>query len=133
MLIFAVRKSKSMKTSPRYIRKRSYRNFDPTVFVRAVQEVSWLDVYLSSEVDEAVELFTRKLTEILDEMAPMRSIQVRTNYAPWLCKDTLELMKSRDQVQKLASETKSRSDWLKYKELRNKINNKLKYEESRWQ
>ena len=133
MLIFAVRKSKSMKTSPRYIRKRSYRNFDPTVFVRAVQQVSWLDVYLSSEVDEAVELFTSKLTEILDDMAPMRSIQVRTNYAPWLCKDTLELMKSRDQVQKLASETKSRSDWLKYKELRNKINNKLKYEESRWQ
>ena len=41
-------------------------------------------------------------------MAPMKSVQMRTNYAPWLSIDTLELIEARDDVQKLASETKSR-------------------------
>ena len=82
----------------------------------------WLDVYLCSEVDEAVRLFTMKITEILDVMAAMKTFQVRTNYAPWLCKDTLDLMKARDEVQNLASETKLR---VRYKQLRNKVNNRL--------
>ena len=133
MLILVVRQSKSIKTSSRYIRKRSYRHFNSAMFVKAVQELSWLDIYLCSDVDTAVEMLTKKLTGILDDMAPMRSIQVRANYVPWLSQDTLELMRARDQVQRLSSETKNRSDWLKYKELRNKVNNKLKYEESRWQ
>ena len=133
MLIFAVRQSKTIRSTPRYIRKRSFKHFNPEIFVKAVQEISWLDVYLSSDVDEAVEIFTRKITEILDEMAPMKSIQIRSNYSPWLCKDTLDLMKARDEVQKLASETRSRDDWVKYKQLRNRVTNRLRYQESSWQ
>ena len=47
-----------------------------------VQQVSWLDVYLCNDVDEAVEIFSSKINEILDVMAPMKTIQVRTNYSP---------------------------------------------------
>ena len=133
MLIFAVRQSKTIRNTPRYIRKRSFKYFNPERFVKAVQEISWLDVYLSSDVEEAVKMFTKKVTEILDEMAPMKSIQIRSNYSPWLCKDTLDLMKARDEVQKLTSETKCRDDWVKYKQLRNKVTNKLRYQESSWQ
>ena len=133
MMISAVRHSKTIRSSPKYIRKRSFKNFDPQLFVATVQQVSWLDVYLCNDVDEAVELFSNKITEILDVMAPMKTIQVRTNYSPWLSKETLELMKVRDELQKLASETKCREDWNRYKEARNKVNNKLKYEESNWQ
>ena len=32
----------------------------------------------------------------------------------------------------LASETKSRVDWVSFKQVRNKLNNKLKYEENNW-
>ena len=132
MMISAVRHSKTIRSSPKYIRKRSFKNFDPQLFVATVQQVSWLDVYLCNDVDEAVEIFSNKITEILDVMAPMKTIQVRTNYSPWLSKETLELMKVRDELQKLASETKCREDWKRYKEARNKVNNKLKYEESNW-
>ena len=130
MLIFAVRQSKTIRSSPRYIRKRSFKYFNPETFVKAVQEISWLDVYLSSDVDEAVEVFTRSITEILDEMAPMKTIQIRSNYSPWLCKDTLDLMRARDEVQKLAAETKSRDDWVKYKQLKNNPGIKLAEEKT---
>ena len=79
MLISGVRKSKSFKTSPRYIRKRSYKYFDQELFISAVQKLSWLDLYLCEDVDAAVEIFTGKITDILDEMAPMKTFQVRTN------------------------------------------------------
>ena len=82
MLVFATRYSRSVKTSPRYVRKRSYKNFNPGEFVAAVQQVSWLDLYLCSDVDTAVDLLTNKLTFILDTLAPMKTIQVRTRYAP---------------------------------------------------
>ena len=133
MLVFAVRYAKAIKSSPKYIRKRSYKNFCPEQFVAAIQQLSWLDVYLSTDVNSAVQLMSDKITFILDTMAPMRTIQVRKKFAPWLSQATLDLMKERDQLQKLAAETGSREDWKKFKCLRNQINNRLKFEEQKWQ
>ena len=132
-LIFAVRYSRSIKSSPRYIRKRSYRNFKPEEFKEAIQSVSWLDVYLSENVNKAVELMSNKITSILDTMAPIRTVQVRTNYAPWLSQETKELMSERDTLQSRAAKSKSAEDWKKYKVLRNRINSRLKSEERNWQ
>ena len=133
MLVFAVRYAKSIKTSPRYIKRRCFKNFCPNEFVSAIQQVSWLEIYLSSDVNTAVQLLSDKITFILDTMAPMRTIQVRKKFAPWLSKVTLDLMKERDTLQKLAAETKCREDWQQFKSVRNRVNNRLKYEESSWQ
>ena len=126
MLIHAVRYSRSIKSTPRYVRKRSYKNFKSEDFISAVKQLSWLDLYLCEDVNVAVRLLSDKLTFILDTMAPMRTIQVRKKYAPWLSKTTLELMKERDKLQKIAVETKDRDDWTKFKHARNKINNRLR-------
>ena len=80
MLVFATRYSRSVKASPRYVRKRSFKNFNPVEFVDAVQQLSWLDLYLCNDADTAVELLTSKLTFILDTLAPMKTIQIRTKY-----------------------------------------------------
>jgi hypothetical protein len=133
MLIFATRYSRAVKTCPRYVRKRSYKNFDPKEFVSAVQQLNWLDLYLCDDADVAVRLLSSKITFILDAVSPMRTIQVRTRYAPWLSSTTIQLMKERDSQQKLASENNSRDEWNKFKSLRNRINNRLKFEERNWQ
>ena len=133
MLIFATRYSRSIKASSRYVRKRSYKNFNPDDFVAAIQQVSWLDIYLSDDVNTAVELLSSKIIFILDTMAPMKTIQIRTKYAPWLSKQTMELMKQRNEQQKKASETNDKDDWVRFKSLRNQINNRLKYEERSWE
>ena len=133
MLVFETRYSKSVKTSSRYVRKRSFKNFNPAAFFDALQQLGWLDLYLCNDANTAVELLTSKLKFILDTLAPMKTIQIRTRYAPLLSKVTLELMKERDKQQKLAAETKKREDWQRYKALRNRINNRLKFEETKWQ
>ena len=61
---------------------------------------------MSENVNEATEMVTRKLTAILDIMAPVNMIQVRSNYAPWLSESTKNKIKERDEAQKKATETK---------------------------
>ena len=73
------------------------------------------------------------LTDILDDMALMRTIQVRTNYSPCISKETLSMMKERYELQKLASETRNRDDWCKFQQVRNKVINRLKYEKIKGQ
>ena len=127
-IIFAIRNSKAPVSNPRIIRKRSYKNFDPTQFLQAVRNISWWEIYSCEDVDSAVQLFTNKLNNILNVMAPIKRIQVRTKYAPWISSNTKEKIQTRNQAQKAASETGQKEDWIKYKSIRNTVNNVLKKE-----
>ena len=91
-----------------------------------------MDIYLASDVDMAVEIFTEKLMLILDELTPIRKIQLRANYAPFLTQTTLELMKRRDIAQQRAAGTKLQSDWDLYMELRNSVYSRIKEDKSNW-
>ena len=88
---------------------------------------------MSDDVEAAVGIVTQKLTEILDEMAPIKSIQNRSRYAPWVSDDTKNKMIARNEAQKKASETKLQSDWEEYKKQRNQVNLILKTEKKSWQ
>ena len=91
------------------------------------------DVSQIANIDEAAELFQKIFTSVLDKHAPVKVIQIRKNYIPYLSKETKLLMKERDKAQKLASETKLNEDWLMYKQLRNNVTNRLKVEKKNWQ
>ena len=132
-LIFAIRYTKSAVSKPRMIRKRSYRDFEPAKFLESVRNLSWWDIYSCNNVEEAVTKISEKLTIILDKMAPIKNIQVRTKYAPWMSQNTKNKMNERDEAQKKAADTKSNDDWLRYKVLRNSVNTILKSEKKRWQ
>ena len=132
-LIFAIRHSKAKISSPRIIFKRNYRNFDPEQFLSEVRAISWWEVYSCEDVESAAQLFTNKLNNVLNRMAPMKKYQVRKKYAPWLSKNTKEKIRLRDYAQKKASETGDVEDWKDYKTLRNSINSTLRKEKECWQ
>ena len=90
-------------------------------------------IYLCDDPDTAANLITSKLNNILDEMAPIKVVQVRTHYAPWMSKDTKAKAKERDIAQKKAAETQVAEDWEAYKELRNSVSSTLKKEKKSWQ
>ena len=74
-LITAVRYAKVVKMGQKYVRKRSYKKFDEGKFLDEVAKISWWPLYTSESVEEAVELFTKSLTKILDrdDMAPIKT------------------------------------------------------------
>jgi hypothetical protein len=80
-----------------------------------------------------VNIFTNKLTLLLNEMAPIKTYQVRKKYAPWLTNATKGLMTERDLAQKKAAETGNTDDWKHFRKLRNQINSKLKKEKTQRQ
>jgi hypothetical protein len=73
-LIKITRYSKSLQRSVRYVRKRVFKNFVDKDFQQAVKQLSWWDLYSCDDLDKAAEILTCKLTTILDQMAPVRTI-----------------------------------------------------------
>ena len=132
-LIFAKRYSKSIISNPRIIKKRCYKLFDPEKFLEALRNTSWWDLYSCKNVDHAVELFTNKINSILNIMAPIKNIQVRAKYAPWLSENTKLKLVERDLAKRTASESGKSEDWKTYKVKRNELNNVLRKEKERWQ
>ena len=54
------------------------------MFISRVKEISWLDLYLCQDANEAVRKFVWKISSILDQMTPIRRIQLRSKIAPWI-------------------------------------------------
>ena len=131
-MIIVTRFSKSMKQNIRYSKKRSYKNFREADFLREVERISWWEVYASDDVDAAVDIFTRKLTDILDRMAPVKKFQVRKKYAAWLSENTKLKIQERDKAQKTATHSRSEDAWAVYKRLRNDLTKVLKKEKLSW-
>ena len=77
----------------------------------AVKNIRWYEVYSCQDVDLAVDIFTSKLTDILDKMAPVKKFQVRTKYAAWVSDSTKDKIKVRDAAQLTAATTQLKEDW----------------------
>ena len=132
-LVQVTRFSRSFKQNIRYCRKRSYKNFSEVDFHREVENISWWEVYASEDVDIAADIFTRKLTDILDRMAPVKKFQIRTKYAAWVSDLTKENLKVRDRAKEKAVQSGSQDDWSVYKRLRNDMTKVLHRERLSWE
>ena len=132
-VIKVTRYAKSLQKSVRYIRKRSFKNFNESEFCAAVKNISWWDVYSCEDAQNATEVFTSKINNILDKMAPVKTFQVHVKYAAWLSDDTKKLIEDRDHAQAVAAQSRHPDDWRLYKNLRNTVNARKKSEKKAWE
>ena len=137
-VIKCIRYSKNPTSPARTICKRSYKCFEKSAFLQDVAVIDWFDVYECDDVDKATEIFTNKFRFVLNVHAPWVKFQERKSFTPWLTEETKNIMKERDFWKQTAKDLAISSNgcqaqshaWIKYKELRNKVNNRKKYEES---
>ena len=132
-LLFVVRYCKVVSENTRYIRKRSYKKFDPQSFLSQVKKISWWDIYVAEDPDEAIQHFTTKINDILDKMAPIKVFQSRSKYCPWLSEQTKHLLKLRNEAQQRYSREKTDYNYEKFKKLRNRATNQLRKDKIGWQ
>ena len=90
-------------------------------------------MFVSVEVDQAVEIFTTKFNQILDNHAPWTIFQERKYFSPWITEDTLRLIKSRNNlkleaVNLIKQGLDATEAWDCYRRLRNQVNNRLKFD-----
>ena len=132
-VICFTRYAKSLKKNVRYIRKRSFKNFDVEGFKREVSEMRWFDVYSCQDVNIAVHLLTSKLSTALDKYAPVKTIQVRSRYAPWLSDRSKLIMGERDRAQQAAVYCQEPEMWRKYRNLRNTATRSMRDDRNLWE
>ena len=85
-----------------------------------------LKVLNSDNLEEASAIFSGIFGTILNKYAPLKVIQVRNNYAPWISNETKQLQKTRDLLKKESIQEQSNEKFEQYKKLRNYIVKRLK-------
>ena len=84
------------------------------------------------DVNDACERFTNKLLEMMKQFIPSKEVTIRPNDKPWYDSEIRRLSRHRDR-QKATEIARGRdSAWEKYKVLRNKVNNRIKYVKQRY-
>ena len=126
--------SKTVPNQARYIKKRCFKKFNQQVYKQMVKEMPELMAIQRTEsAEEAARLLSEGLTRILDFLAPLKTIQVRTNYAPHLSEETKELQARRQTAQQKAVESGSQEDARQFRSLRNQALSSLRADRARWE
>ena len=96
--VFVELKLKSPKLSPQFISVRSYKNYDPDLFITdlASRSDSLLPLFAGSDVNNNLAIFDNVFRQVLDVLAPVKTIKIRNRPCPFISSDIKELMKTRD-------------------------------------
>ena len=122
--------SREIRTSPRTIKKRIYKNFNCDDFINDMKQAKlqgqFCEMHNTEDINIAGDIFTKVFTEVLDKHAPIKTIQNRTNYVPYITDDIKALMKERNKLKIEATKTGSSQIFNNYKIKRNLVTTKLK-------
>ena len=128
--VFVTRFSKEVRSSPRTIKKRIYKNFNKEKFrediLKAKKDGKFDKIHETDNIDEAIDHFTSVYNSILEEHAPIKIIQNRSNYVPYISTEIKTLMKKRNSLKIIASKSGRPDDFNQYKIVRNQVLSKLK-------
>ena len=110
--------------------KRVYKTFDNQSFLTDISNNTLWDPVIACDTCENAELFCKQFKLIQDIHAPVKVIQNRKHYVPYITPDIKELMRKRDVFRKRAKDENNPQLYNHYKDLRNKVTEKLRHAES---
>ena len=104
MAIFLTKHSLSINSRTKYVKKRSYKNFDIHSFLTDIHQSNLIEkVMCHSNIESAALEFQTLFTNILDRHAPVKIFQSRKNYLPFLSQSTKELISKKNKLFKEAT------------------------------
>ena len=91
---------------PQTVSCRCYKNFDITSFLTKVYTSDINQgVRESNDIDEAAEFFENSFRSILDEHAPMKTVQIKKNFSPLISDNTKYIILNRRALVERAAKT----------------------------
>ena len=125
-MISVILRTKDTISSPQVIRKRLWKKFCLSNYREEIKLIDWSPLTDSTDVNFMNNYFEQKLSEVLENFAPMCNIQIRIFFRNWLDGDCKDLMLIRDKQRELAKKSDLPEDWSHYRKLRNECTKKLK-------
>ncbi|MCG8032136.1 MAG: reverse transcriptase family protein [Candidatus Thiodiazotropha taylori] len=83
-------------------------------------------------LDDAAVFFNESLLRLVSECIPSKEVTVRSDDKPWYDTEIRKHSRKRDRLKSIALKSERTSDWRKYKQARNKVNNLKKYAKERF-
>ena len=83
-LIYGVLKERVNPNKPKLIIFRSYKNVETDVFKQHLATAPWYIGQLFGKVDDQAHSWNLLINDILDELAPIKSMRVRDNDVPYM-------------------------------------------------
>ena len=122
--------SREIRTSPRTVKKRVYKNFNRINFINDIKLAKdqgyFEDMHNTEDINIAGDIFTNTYNEVLNRHAPIKTIQNRTNYVPYISEEIKDIMKVRNDLKVEAAKTGDIQIFNDYKVKRNLVTTKLK-------
>ena len=104
----------------------NYQQADFNQLNNLILTTDWSFLY-NDTVDIAAKRFTSKFLELAKECIPTSLVTIRPNDKAWYNSDIRKISRHRDRQKSKALQSGKSSDWLKYRLLRNKVNNMKKH------
>ena len=122
-----IRKSKAAIIKQRYRMCRDYKSIDPMEMNAMIwQSDSIKDSVTNTDVNMAASHFINGLTNILDCLAPLRRIQLKTDPIPFISTKTRNIQTQRDHALDTARQTNNPEEWREYRALRNQATQSMR-------
>ena len=98
---------------------RSYRNFDEDLFKENLSDHNWDNIMNFDDVDLKWADYHQTITNILDQMCPIKKFKISKFKQPWITPQLLELIKDKDLKLRKAKKSKLTSDLVEARKTRN--------------
>ena len=96
------------------------------MITQAKEQGIFAEMFNTEDINVAGDIFTNGMNKILDKHAPIKVIQNRTNYVPYLTEEIKDLMEERNHLKCEAAESGDLNCYNEYKTMRNLVTTKLK-------
>ena len=131
--VFVKKFTRAAKIKPKIIQKRSYKNFNIENYLNDVLGSKLNeDITACEDLEVAAEIFETRFGKILDNHAPLKKIQVRRNYLPFLSEETKLLMEERKALKEESVRTGDKFLGSEAKRLGKKIKKNIKDDEIKY-
>ena len=121
-LTYCVMKCGVPKQPPRKFEYRSFKSYNKESFVRDLSEVPWSIIESINDIDDAVLLWDKLFSSVVNIHAPLKFKRAKGTNNPWVSTKLIMIRRDRDYHYKKARIQNNAYHWNMYKKLRNYSN-----------
>lgn len=134
-MIYTIFKATKQPKQERIIQLRNYKNFNESLFIHDL--IKAYSLHLShieniTSVTELWDLWKIIFLSISNKHAPVRYVKMKNRNNPWITRDIINLIYTRDKIYQKACNTKDPQTFNLYRKIRNKITQQIKQEERKY-
>ena len=126
-MIFCTRKKFRPKTGENTtIKIRYLKNYSGEKLIQSLSNCEFPNYTNFDDINEAYSDFIERTSQVINKIAPMKDICIKSNTAEWVDEEVLGGIKTRDKLFKKFKKSKSRTDNINYKKYRNQLQELIK-------